>query len=52
VPNGLVRIKETSLYFTFNPYNIQTKLARILLKLPKYIASYYSSTVACAAKVL
>jgi hypothetical protein len=52
VPNGLVRIKETSLNLKFNPYNIQTKLARISLKLPKYIARYCSSTVACVAEVL
>jgi hypothetical protein len=47
VPNGLVRIKETSLNLKFNPYNISwtVKLARISFKLPNYIVSYYSCTV-------
>jgi hypothetical protein len=47
VPNGLVRIKETSLNLKFNPYNISwtVKLARISFKLPNYIASYYSGIV-------
>jgi hypothetical protein len=47
VPNGLVRIKETSLNLKFNPYNIlwTVKLAKISFKLPNYIVSYYSGIV-------
>jgi hypothetical protein len=47
VPNGLVRIKETSLNLKFNPYNISwtVKLTRISFKLLNYIVSYYSGIV-------
>jgi hypothetical protein len=47
VPNGFVRIKETSLNLKLNPYNISwpVKLARISFKLPNYIVSYYLGIV-------